>query len=380
MTSPDRNRPAKRRLTTQIVFGAGSYRVIVIGTIGLAVLIVGRDFLIPLAIAILIWILLGALIDRLSRLHIGPLRLPRWVATTIGVVLILFGFFAVGEIIAEQAAAVSNAVPRYQERLQNLFTETLAWLGDDMAASARDALNQVDLFSTITSAAGSVGSILLSVGLVGLYVMFLMIDQGNLPRKFLALFPEPEEARDVTQVMAAMSASVRRYMWVKTLTSLMTGFASYAVLRFAGVDFAETLALIIFLLNYIPNIGSILGIVFPALIALLQFDTLAPFLIATPVLIAIQVIIGNLVEPMLMGRSLNLSSFVIILALVFWGVIWGVAGMFLSVPITVVALIVCSHIKGARWIAILLSKDGQIDFDDDSADVDRSAADRSAAD
>ena len=83
---------------------------------------------------------------------------------------------------------------------------------------------------------------------------------------------------------------------------------------------------------------------------------------------------------MLMGRSLNLSSFVIILALVFWGVIWGVAGMFLSVPITVVALIVCSHIKGARWIAILLSKDGQIDFDDDSADVDRSAADRSAAD
>jgi len=375
MVRPDRNNPARRRLTTQIVFGAGSYRVIVIGTIGLAVLIVGRDFLIPLAIAILIWILLGALIDRLARLHVGPVRMPRWLATTIGVILILCGVFVVGEIIAEQAAAVSNAVPRYQERLQNLFTEILAWLGDDMASSARDALNQVDVFSTVTAAAGSVGSILLSVGLVGLYVMFLMIDQGSLPKKFLALFPDPEEARDVTQVMAAMSASVRRYMWVKTLTSLMTGFASYLVLRLVGVDFAATLALIIFLLNYIPNIGSILGIVFPAMIALVQFNTLAPFLIATPILIAIQVIIGNLVEPMLMGRSLNLSSFVIILALVFWGVIWGIPGMFLSVPITVVALIVCSHIRGARWIAILLSKDGQIDFDEDAAEVEVSRAD-----
>ncbi|MEO1224292.1 MAG: AI-2E family transporter, partial [Pseudomonadota bacterium] len=164
-------------------------------------------------------------------------------------------------------------------------------------------------------------------------------------------------------------------MWVKTLTSLMTGLASYTVLRLVGVDFAETLALIIFLLNYIPNIGSILGIVFPAMIALVQFDTLAPFLIATPILIAIQVIIGNLVEPMLMGRSLNLSSFVIILALVFWGVIWGIPGMFLSVPITVVALIVCSHIRGARWIAILLSKDGQIDFDEDDAEAEVSRAD-----
>lgn len=375
MVQPDRNSPPKRRLTTQIVFGAGSYRVIVIGTIALAVLIVGRDFLIPLAIAILIWILLGALIDRLARLHVGPIKMPRWLATTIGVILILFGAFLVGEIIAEQAAAVSNAVPRYQERLQNLFTEILAWLGDDMASSARDALNQVDVFSTVTAAAGSVGSILLSVGLVGLYVMFLMIDQGSLPKKFLALFPEPEEARDVTEVMAAMAASVRRYMWVKTLTSLMTGLASYTVLRLVGVDFAETLALIIFLLNYIPNIGSILGIVFPAMIALVQFDTLAPFLIATPILIAIQVIIGNLVEPMLMGRSLNLSSFVIILALVFWGVIWGIPGMFLSVPITVVALIVCSHIRGARWIAILLSKDGQIDFDEDAAEAEASRAD-----
>ncbi len=375
MARLDRNTPVKRRLTTQIVFGAGSYRVIVIGTIALAVLIVGRDFLIPLAIAILIWILLGALIDRLARLHVGPVKMPRWLATTIGVILILFGVFVVGEIIAEQAAAVSNAVPRYQERLQNLFTEILAWLGDDMASSARDALNQVDVFSTVTAAAGSVGSILLSVGLVGLYVMFLMIDQGSLPKKFLALFPDPEEARDVTQVMAAMSASVRRYMWVKTLTSLMTGFASYLVLRLVGVDFAATLALIIFLLNYIPNIGSILGIVFPAMIALVQFNTLAPFLIATPILIAIQVIIGNLVEPMLMGRSLNLSSFVIILALVFWGVIWGIPGMFLSVPITVVALIVCSHIRGARWIAILLSKDGQIDFDEDAAEVEASRAD-----
>ncbi len=143
--------------------------------------------------------------------------------------------------------------------------------------------------------------------------------------------------------------------------SIITGTSSYIILTYLNVDFAETWALVIFLLNYIPTIGSILGVIFPALIALLQFDTYTPFLIIALGLTAIQFTIGNVVEPMFMGNSLNLSAFVIVLSLTFWGTIWGAAGMVLSIPITVMMMIVAAHIPSWRWVAIMLSRDGNIE-------------------
>ena len=140
----------------------------------------------------------------------------------------------------------------------------------------------------------------------------------------------------------------------------MTGTLAYAVLKPLGVDFAETWALLIFLLNYIPNIGSILGTVLPAVVALVQFDTITPFLVVAIGVGALQFLIGNVVDPMMMGRSLSLSSFAIILSLTFWGAVWGIMGMFLSVPIMVVVLIVCTRVPSWRWVAILLSGDGNL--------------------
>ncbi len=141
---------------------------------------------------------------------------------------------------------------------------------------------------------------------------------------------------------------------------MLTSATSYAVLKTIGVDFAETWALIIFLLNYIPSIGAIIGVVFPALLALIQFDTFWQFLLITALLAGTQLIIGNILEPSLMGRTLNLSPFVVIASLAFWAMIWGIVGAFLSVPLTTALIIVCSHIPSLRWVAILLSADGRI--------------------
>ncbi len=140
--------------------------------------------------------------------------------------------------------------------------------------------------------------------------------------------------------------------------SLLTGAISYAVLKALGVDFAETWALMIFLLNYIPSIGSVLGVLFPALLALVQFDTLWQFLIISVLLAGTHIVIGNIIEPNLMGRTLNLSPFVVIASLAFWGMIWGIVGAFLSVPLTTTFVIACSHIRALRWVAILLCANG----------------------
>jgi predicted PurR-regulated permease PerM len=127
-----------------------------------------------------------------------------------------------------------------------------------------------------------------------------------------------------------------------------------------GVDFAETWTLLIFLLNYIPSIGSILGVIFTAMLVLLQFDTLWQFFIIAVLLSSAQLIIGNVNEPTFMGRTLNLSPFVVIASLAFWSTLWGPVGAFLSVPLTTTLVIACSHVPSFRWIAVLLSADGQI--------------------
>ena len=129
-----------------------------------------------------------------------------------------------------------------------------------------------------------------------------------------------------------------------------------------GVDFAAFWALVIFLLNYIPIIGALLGVTFPSLLALVQFESVGPFLVTSLALGAAQFVVSNLIEPRLMGRKLNLSPLVIILSLAFWGMLWGVVGMILCVPIMVILMIICGHFAPTRPIAIMLSSDGEIDW------------------
>jgi predicted PurR-regulated permease PerM len=129
-----------------------------------------------------------------------------------------------------------------------------------------------------------------------------------------------------------------------------------------GVDFAAFWALMIFLLNFIPIIGALLGVTFPSLLALVQFETIGPFLVTSLALSGAQFVVSNLVEPRLMGRKLHLSPLVIILSLAFWGGLWGVVGMILCVPIMVILMIICGHFGPTRPIAIMLSSDGEIDL------------------
>jgi predicted PurR-regulated permease PerM len=127
-----------------------------------------------------------------------------------------------------------------------------------------------------------------------------------------------------------------------------------------GIDLAEFWALLIFSLSYIPYIGAWLGVIFPTALALVQFETLTPFLITAGLLALVQFACGSILEPRIMGKGLNISPMVMLLSLSIWGAIWGVVGMFLAVPLTVVVMIVCSHFAPTRPLAILLSADGTV--------------------
>ena len=151
---------------------------------------------------------------------------------------------------------------------------------------------------------------------------------------------------------------VEQYLWVQTITGLMIAGASWAVMLAIGLENALFWAFLIFIASYIPIVGGIVGVAAPPLFALVEFPTIWPALILLAVLQTIQFVVGNVIQPRMQGRSLNMDPVVVLLALAFWGAIWGLPGMFLSTPLTVMAMVILAQFDETRWISVLLSADG----------------------
>jgi len=330
-------------------------------TFGIAVLMVyvlvtGSDLLIPLAIAVMVWYLINAL----SRMFENHLRAPGWLALSLAITTLVIALGLIVEMISGNIAAVREAAPTYQANIEKLIEKAVKIGGFTEMPTIGHVADQIDVRALIGGVASATAKVAGNAGLILIYVIFLLAEQRTFGRKIKALFPDPARESEVQEILADIQKRTQTYVSVKTLLSLLTAAVSYVVLAIVGVDLAAFWAFVIFLLAYIPTIGSLLGVVFPALLAIIQFGTLGPFLIVTVGLGAAQFMIGNVLEPRMMGKSLNLSSLVVIISLAVWGSIWGVTGMFLCVPITVILMIVLAEFKQTRAVAILLSADGRI--------------------
>ena len=358
--SPDGPHPAgpPARIAT-----LGFWRdLLLVLTLAIVGLIQGAGFLVPLTFATLTFVLLIAVIDRIAEIRIAGLGLPRWLAHVFGILLVFAGLGLILQILGNQADAVAAAIPRYTERFEGLLAGLISLVGRENADAAREALQGMDMSDWLGGVIDSAGGFLSGLFLVLLYVPFMMAERAPMRRKFALAAPDRATGAEIRRVIASITFGLRRYIGVKTFVSVLTGLASYAVMKPLGLDFAETWAVLAFALNFIPSIGSILGVVAPALVALVQFDTLTPFLVIVLGCGTVQFSIGNILEPALTGRSLHLSSLLVILALTFWSAIWGVAGAFLSVPITVCLTIIFAHVPALRWLAVLMSGDGDLPF------------------
>ena len=328
--------------------------------VSIAFLVVGKKLLIPLAIAILFWSLLNAVAAFFRRMQWGGHQLPSSLAMTLAIAALLALNWSAYQIIINEADALTAAAPGYQENFSRLMEQVSAWFGIEAMPATNELLAKLDIGALLTWLGESVGSVLGDFVLILVYMAFLLSEQHRLPGKLSHLVPRKTEATLLSEAAMGVSRQVQRYVWMKTLVSALTGLVSYFVLLLVGVDFAGVWALLAFLLNFIPNIGSVIAVALPSMLALVQFDTMRPFVLVVLALGAGQFFVGNVIEPRLMGRSLNLSPFMILFSLAFWGSIWGIPGMFLSVPLMVVTAIVCSHFRELRWVAVMLSADGRL--------------------
>lgn len=344
--------PVSRRFTP-VVVAASLATFVMAGYL----LVIGRDVLIPIAIAILLWQMINAIAARYRRIGLGGRELPRWLSFVLSVATIAVAIGLVVDLIIDNVAAVTAAAPVYEANLRILLPK----LSGILSLPEQQSLGElIDIDAWIRSLSAAFAAFARSIGVVSLYVGFMLLEQETFGRKIDALFPDATEADSIRQELQQIERRVERYLWIKTLMSIATAGLSYLVLSWVGLNNASFWALLIFMLNYIPVVGSLLGAFFPALLTLLQFGAFEPFLVVAICLSVIQFSLGSVLEPRLMGSSLNLSPVVIVVSLSVWGALWGVAGMFLCVPIMVIVTIVCAHFRGTRRLAILLSARGDL--------------------
>ncbi len=195
--------------------------------------------------------------------------------------------------------------------------------------------------------------------LVLIYLGFIIASRRGFSRKIVALYPHRAERDGAMQLFQRIRSGVEQYLWIQTVTGLMIAAAAWVVMMLLRLDNALFWAFLIFVAAYIPILGGAVGCILPPLFALVQFpDSFWPALILFGALELIFFVVGNVILPRMQGDTLNMDPTVVLLSLAVWGALWGVTGMFLSTPLTVAAMLILAQFDGTRWIAILLSEDG----------------------
>ncbi len=356
--SPDR-RPLIRALRPEPVKVQTVALVIIAFAVVLFLLVQARFILISLATAIILFSLMSDAIDMIARVRIGPLRIPNWLASLVALALVSGNLLMLSAIIISQVNTIVVTSITYADQASRAIAGLFGWMGERVETSVLASMQSVDVSAYIRTAAGQAGGLLSATTLVIIFVTFLFVERIWFRTKLVAFFGgDPDRAQRVERVIGTIIHRVNRYLLVKTCVSLATGALVYGVAKTFGLDLALAIAILTFVLNFIPSVGSIIATVLVGLVAYVQLGEPAPAAAVFVICGVIQFVIGNLIDPMLMGQALRLSSFGIILSLAFWGAVWGIPGMFLSVPIMVAIMIVCAQIPAMRPLAVLLSREG----------------------
>ena len=336
-----------------------AYLVIGLGGL-LALLILAKSIIIPFVYGLVLWFL-GRYFKNLAyKIPFFKKYVPSWLVSSVVFIFTVFTISVLVGIINANVETLIDSYESYQNNINSIVTKTNETFNVDVYQNLTRQLEDFEFSSLLQTIANSISGIFGDIIMVLLYAIFIVSEETSFANKLKKLFSSTEELEHATTRLQKINKSISDYIGLKTLVSLLTGLIGYIFLAIMGVDAPFFWALLMFLLNYIPTIGSLIATIFPALFSLIQFGEFTPFLTILIGLGILEWFIGNVLEPKIMGNSLNISPLVTIIALVVWGQIWGITGMLLSVPITVVMIIICAQFKSTKAFAILLSKNGEI--------------------
>ena len=325
-------------------------------------LYMGSAVLVPMVLGLMLtYLVLGVsrLIGRIP--GIGRRIRPGW-RHVLSALVIGYGLMQVVFLFAGSIASFAARAPEIESQLIAVIRSGAASLGLggdlDWEALRRDVIGQINLQSVLQLGLSTAAALLGGLLIVALNAAFMLLEQGSFSAKLGLMSADPAREAQLRAVVANIHKRVGNYLAVKTLINAALGLVCYAILWAFGIEFAALMAIVIGLLNYIPYVGSWIGVGFPVLLAVVQFGQVEPALMLLIVLALVQFLQGSVIEPLVMGNSLDLSPYAILISLTVWVSLWGVAGAIVSIPITAVIMIILSEFPGARPIVVLLSRKG----------------------
>ncbi|MCC5972176.1 MAG: AI-2E family transporter [Pararhodobacter sp.] len=339
-----------------IVLSLSVLLVIMIGWL----LMVGKSILMPIMIAILSVYVIATSSKAMARWPVTR-RLPEFLRKILLGLMFILVLAALNWVVIVTARDLVALAPAYQANIERMITQGFGLFGleenADWETIAEVVFGRIDMPMVIGGLAGSVGSMVGVLVLAVVYAVFLAAEATGFAHKLAVALPNRMQAMRTQAVIEAINARIGDYLAVKTLINVIVGTLSWAVLRLFGVDHALFWALMIGLLNYIPYFGSLFAVAFPVLMTMVQFGSIQFALLVLGSLTAINMWVGNWLEPRMIGGKVNMSPFVVVAALSFWTTLWGVAGAILAVPMTSTLAIILASFTQTRPFAVLLAKD-----------------------
>ncbi len=322
----------------------------------------GRDILTPFILGVVVWYLIITLAGSFEQIKFYGRKMPHFLAFLLAFGVIVLGFWGFSAIVSQNIEDLVASVPEYQHKFQNIFVGILDRFNipqqilDDLKASIRS----INLTSFFTSFTKLVQGFFSMAGMVMVYTIFLLLEYRTFQEKIKRLWPDENKREHVIMILDRINYSTQTYIKIQTIISLCTGVLVYSILAFFGVQFAPFWGVLAFVLNFIPIFGSILATLFPTIFAIVDLGDPLMVLVVFILILSVQVTLGNIMAPRLMGKTLNLSPLVILLSLSLWGSVWGVMGAFLSIPIMVILNIVFVQFDSTRWVSVLFSETGRV--------------------
>ncbi len=325
-------------------------------------LIFFKELLKPLALGVLLWYMIKAFNGLIEKIKFRGKPLNAWVRRGIALLTVVGIIQGSVQLLVANISQIIANYPVYQATLNEMITSLGNTFGiGDFSEQAQKWVGELNIEGFLKDMLTSTSALIGNFFLVIIYAVFLLLEENSFVRKMSTVLSAPDQADRIHHIMIQIYHSTNKYMLVKAFVSALTGILGYFVMLAVGVDFAFLWALLIFALNFIPYVGSVISTLLPATFSVLQFGEFLPFVWIFGSIMIIHAIIGNYVEPKVMGKSLNLSPLVVLVALSFWGSVWGLLGMLLSVPFTSIMLITFAQFPSTRPIAILLTENGDID-------------------
>ncbi|NOX86326.1 MAG: AI-2E family transporter [Chlorobi bacterium] len=330
--------------------------------LSILLLIYFENILKPFVFALMIWYIIKELKRVMGKIKIKGKSIPKWLTGLLSffvIVLVLFGIFQMISVNIEQ---FNDVAPQYREKTEGMVSQMSDFFKNPKIMDyVQQSVAKINIAAIATNIVNSLSNFFTVFMVILIYVIFMLLEEAAAFIKIDRLFPEKNtKYKRFVDLIDKVDKSVRAYMFSMIFISFLTAVVSYIALLIMGIDFPVLWAFLIFILNFIPYIGPFISSLLPALLAVFQFGNLINFVYVFVVLEIIQIILGNFVQPKMMGKSLNISPLTVLVSLAFWSSIWGIVGMILAIPITSIFIIILAQFPGSKTVAILLSENGEV--------------------